>query len=1072
MTSGTPWSVKGIDPKAREVAKDLARRSGMTLGEWLNRMILEDEGPAPAAGAANLQDDDGPEEITSQAYFEQRPPYEARGSRPAYYETPRPERHSEPAYAPAIERLGRFEAPQHPGDEIGRVAMALDRLTQRIEQSEGRTGLAITGVEQSVRDAISRIEAAEREHIAVAARFDGALETAQTEHERLAERLRRMEKDAAGPRSVEALQALEVALGKVANHLYEGENRTREHIRALEERVEEAENREGEAADPAALIEDVIAKVSARLSDAEGRTAEALQGLGAAFASLDDRLRSVESGDGRSPALEERLEALAAELTAKVEASRAEIAEKIQASAEGRFDRMERTIGEMAEHVRQAEQTSAQAIERMGQEVLTIADTLNRRVQAAENRSAEAIEQVGGEMARIAQAVETRLGRADSVHAEALERLGGEIARITERLAERMGAAERRSAQAIDDVGEQVARVTERIQQRQDRASEELSERIRQSEERTARLLSEARDTIDRGLAENQRRLAEQLAPQRLVREEPADDFQQDPFPGFGPPEPAPEKAPARPQAAATRRDLGPFLAEIERPNFEAADFDAADDFVRIEEEPTTEAAPEPDIGEAPVEAAGEPEPAAAEMILEPEAPSNAPDPFAPQALAPEIPEPAAEAASPDEIEAEVEEIEDAAPFARQATAAPERPLSTREVIEQARAAARAATTNGDHKKAKAKAEKPAKVSKLSRPIAEKTSGFSLFSSFGQKPKRRAGTTLQTALLITGGAAFLSLGAAGMIIAAGEPGGKTPKRVADALDAARGGEIKTAEADTTPFGDNPRVSVALAPQPLSTQPKADAATAEDLDALYREGTRAVEANQPEGVELLRRAANLGHSPSQFYLSKLYEEGRGGLPKDPAEARRWTERAAENGNRQAMHNLGIAYVDGKGGPKNSALAAQWFRRAADLGLVDSQYNLAALHEQGLGVAKNAAEAYKWYLIAAKTGDEEARAAAARVRAQLTPEARVVAERAAAAFSSPMAPAPGALASSSGGSVAMAQRALSRLRYYNGPTDGISSPALRGAIAQYQRDQGLKATGALDQTTVARLSVFTR
>ena len=45
MTSGAPWSVKGIDPKAREVAKDLARRSGMTLGEWLNRVILEDEGP-------------------------------------------------------------------------------------------------------------------------------------------------------------------------------------------------------------------------------------------------------------------------------------------------------------------------------------------------------------------------------------------------------------------------------------------------------------------------------------------------------------------------------------------------------------------------------------------------------------------------------------------------------------------------------------------------------------------------------------------------------------------------------------------------------------------------------------------------------------------------------------------------------------------------------------------------------------------------------------------------------------------------------------------------------------------
>ena len=47
MTSGAPWSVKGIDPKAREIAKDLARRSGMTLGEWLNRMIVEGEAPEP-----------------------------------------------------------------------------------------------------------------------------------------------------------------------------------------------------------------------------------------------------------------------------------------------------------------------------------------------------------------------------------------------------------------------------------------------------------------------------------------------------------------------------------------------------------------------------------------------------------------------------------------------------------------------------------------------------------------------------------------------------------------------------------------------------------------------------------------------------------------------------------------------------------------------------------------------------------------------------------------------------------------------------------------------------------------
>ncbi len=49
MTANAPWSVKGIDPKAREIAKDLARRSGMTLGEWLNQMILDDGAPEEAA---------------------------------------------------------------------------------------------------------------------------------------------------------------------------------------------------------------------------------------------------------------------------------------------------------------------------------------------------------------------------------------------------------------------------------------------------------------------------------------------------------------------------------------------------------------------------------------------------------------------------------------------------------------------------------------------------------------------------------------------------------------------------------------------------------------------------------------------------------------------------------------------------------------------------------------------------------------------------------------------------------------------------------------------------------------
>ena len=39
MKSNVPWSIKGIDPETREVAKKAAREAGMTLGEWLNKNI-------------------------------------------------------------------------------------------------------------------------------------------------------------------------------------------------------------------------------------------------------------------------------------------------------------------------------------------------------------------------------------------------------------------------------------------------------------------------------------------------------------------------------------------------------------------------------------------------------------------------------------------------------------------------------------------------------------------------------------------------------------------------------------------------------------------------------------------------------------------------------------------------------------------------------------------------------------------------------------------------------------------------------------------------------------------------
>lgn len=52
MKPGAPWSIKGIEPEAREAAKEKAREAGMTLGQWLNQTIADAGASRPAEPVA------------------------------------------------------------------------------------------------------------------------------------------------------------------------------------------------------------------------------------------------------------------------------------------------------------------------------------------------------------------------------------------------------------------------------------------------------------------------------------------------------------------------------------------------------------------------------------------------------------------------------------------------------------------------------------------------------------------------------------------------------------------------------------------------------------------------------------------------------------------------------------------------------------------------------------------------------------------------------------------------------------------------------------------------------------
>jgi localization factor PodJL len=1209
MTAGAPWSVKGIDPKAREIAKDLARRSGMTLGEWLNQVILEDEAPV----------EDAP----------RYPTFGRQASPP-----PR-----------------RYETFSRPVEEAFRVSDAMDRLSARIEAAEGRSANAIGGIEEAVAQLVGRLGETEREQHAIGAHLEGAFEAIRAEQSKAAAQLERIERDASDTSVGEALKSLEGTLAKVATQVIEGQDETREVFNGLRQELDGVHERlEAAFSEDAArdLLEAAVTRLTGRLEQAEARTSEALSGLKTSFAGLDSRIKAAESKlQDRSH--EDRLESLASSLSEQIGAVRTEMVENMRAAAnDGRFGQMDVALNALSDHVHTAEQRSAGAIEKMGHEVLRMADTLARQVQEgeqragdalkaaeerlhaamdavaplsedtilakaaehadqaaeavasrydgaiaaveqrtlqalaksneeiggemarvaetlargiedSEQRSAKAVEKVGGEISRVADAMEARLNQADAIGAKTLERLGAEIASITERLTERIAGAERRSAQAIDDIGDQVARVSDRIADRQERAATDLSERIRLSEERTAKILDEARERIDQRLADTRGRMAAEAAPARepLAYEAYADPAVA-PFGdhSFAEPAPAPgvyddhvlatpehdieepavfgahyEPEDLEPEhrtlaerafehtlsmeAPAEVEDLDPVDAAHEEEPEHDQDLDEADALaalharlfaqtdedhdVEAEHEPVAAADPfadddvlieplhaegaTPDFGAGlfsasetehaeldpdedwlspiPAEDEHEPEVEGEVRSFTPYTEDHADDDFALHGFEPEAHEAQTEESpfglaalarhDEDAGHADADHVEPEADGGFEADddflpAAPARPKTARELVEQARAAAKASSAAQDGK-------------------ARGEGGGGMFSGFslgGKKDKKKRGSTMRTALLVSGGTAAMGVALAGYVILSSQPQGPLPARVASALGA-------HTPAPTSQAPANPIAAVALSPQPIAGQiagannPAAAVTPPATGGAeLYNDAVRRIEAKDRTGVGSLQKAANLGYAPAQFYLAKLYEDGQGGLTKDLTEARRWTERAAEGGDRKAMHNLALYNFEGVGGPKNLTTAAQWFRRAADLGLVDSQYNLARLYEEGFGVAQNPAEAYKWYLIAGRQGDGESRLSALRIKGQLSAEAQSAAERTAQGYQPPAPTLVGDTAS-----VALAQRALSRLGFYQGPTDGSASPALKLAIAAYQRGQGLPATGQLDPTVTQKL-----
>jgi hypothetical protein len=92
------------------------------------------------------------------------------------------------------------------------------------------------------------------------------------------------------------------------------------------------------------------------------------------------------------------------------------------------------------------------------------------------------------------------------------------------------------------------------------------------------------------------------------------------------------------------------------------------------------------------------------------------------------------------------------------------------------------------------------------------------------------------------------------------------------------------------------------------------------------GAPGLEPNEPEGLKLIRSAAEKEVSSAQVFIGNLHFNGTG-VPRNPAEAVRWWTRAANNCNAWAQNALARTYFDGEHVRQDYVEAYYWVSLAA-------------------------------------------------------------------------------------------------------------------------------------------------
>lgn len=1089
MSSAGPWSVKGIDPRARARAKTAARHDGVTLGEWLNRIILDDSDPA------------------------------------------------NPSWDDALEGFPGFgggSAAIDPGEDRLLRAM-VNRLTERIEAAEHQSSQTLGSLDKAINQLVDKVgRSSERQSEQLDETREDLVRVRQGQDD-LTSRIAQIESGhgTAGP---ETSKVIETTIMKLARRLYEHENdiaaqlhdtgqqvkdqgeAARKAAEALALKLERAEHRAADIADQAKRRDERSGEVLTglhratdslrlRVEGAERQTNDAARTLDTTVSRLEDRLKMLETrNSGDNVELERRFDRLSGEVASIIAETRAQVATALtNVAAEPRVDRLETALTQALGRIDAAERRQGDGMHKLGHELTKLAGAIDRRLTESERRAQDSLRD-----ARAEHNIDRRLDEVRQEGKASLRQMGDEVTRMGKALADRIANSEERTSSSVTAATDRMAEVIARLDEKKAASDEALADRLRQSEERTAQRIEDAMTGVHERLATARADTEDVLSPvqramsaladrleaieaRKIDDEVKAEQEMQDaaavPLPvpiDFDTPLSPPPQA-ETPRSHYAPEELDPFLAAepeplvavpVHKPHVSAPTQPVPAPILRARE-PAPTPQPQPQA-QAPAPAQSQPQPAPPQR--------NVAAAIAPQPAISHPVRPAPLQSAPQPV---VQPMPQAAPQPR-----PQRIGATADAdfLAAARERTRQQSAMPDY-------DRGSRPSKFGRTLLFALPVVALVMLAGagailvwEAVRGDADTQAANAVQERSFVASVEAGFA----ADGAPATPT---IPEAVPATSPAESDTASAQTdtasqssptqAPSQTPPTNAVADASgmtlpatpnaEPSRSAPQRSTAGTGSVTlegaaadgnpvARYLLGMRSLEAGDAAtGVILLRRAAEQGVPAAQYRYGKLLETGEG-VAIDLEAARRWTERAANAGHRRAMHNLAVMNYYGTGTAVNFDEAARWFQEAALLGLRDSQFNLALLFESGQGVPDSLADAYTWYSIAASDTDPTAAQRATALEDRLEPEALAEARRTVAAFRPrpinpeanglyhdlPWEQAP--LADSN--TIYRAQSFLAALGYSPGPVDGVIGGQTHDAIMAFEADQGLPQTGRID------------